>query len=88
MEYATSIEQAAWREGLQQGLLEGIELGLALKFGNEGGQLLAEISQIGDVEILRAILGELQRVSTPTDLRLIYQPQHSVQVGLGTPTSK
>ena len=81
MQYATRIEQSAWREGLQQGLLEGIELGLELKFGGEGLKLLPEISQIGDVEILRAILAKLKQAKTPTDLRSIY-------CGPGIPISK
>jgi len=69
MPYITSIE----RSGIRQGLLEGIELGLKLKFGNEGNSLLPEISQIYDVEQLRAILAGLGTVNTLSELRQIYQ---------------
>jgi hypothetical protein len=69
MPYVTSIE----RMGIQQGLLEGIELGLELKFGSDGLQLLPEISQINDIEVLRTICDALKQVQTPAELRLIYQ---------------
>ena len=43
------------QEGLRQGLLEGIEFGLEFKFGSSGLELLPEISQIQNVDVLRAI---------------------------------
>jgi hypothetical protein len=43
------------QQGMQQGLLSGIELALELKFGTEGLQLMPEISNIQDVERLKAI---------------------------------
>lgn len=46
MPYITSVE----RIGIRQGLLEGIELGLELKFGSEGLGVLPKISRIQDVE--------------------------------------
>lgn len=57
-----------------QGLLEGISLGLKLKFGTEGNSLLPEISAQRDVEQLRAILAGLETVNTLDELRQIYQP--------------
>lgn len=70
MKYVTSFERNARREGL----LEGIELGLKLKFGNEGLSLLSEISQLESIEQLRAILTALETVSNLQELRSIYQP--------------
>jgi hypothetical protein len=70
MPYVSSVE----RIGIRQGLLEGIELGLELKFGTEGLDLLPEISEIRDVEQLRAILTSLRTVNTLEDLRQLYQP--------------
>jgi len=70
MPYITSIE----RIGIRQGLLEGIELGLELKFGDQGLGVLPEISRIHDVEQLRAILVGLKMVNTLEELRQIYQP--------------
>jgi len=69
MPYITSVE----RSGIRQGLLEGISLGLKLKFGNEGNSLLPEISEIRDVEQLRAILAGLETSDTLDGLRQIYQ---------------
>jgi hypothetical protein len=73
MPYITSVE----RSGIRQGLLEGIELGLKLKFGSEGLEILPEISQFHDIEQLRAILKGLETVSTLQQLRQIYQPTTS-----------
>jgi len=73
MPYITSVE----RSGIRQGLLEGIELGLELKFGSEGLATLPEISGIADVEQLRAILSGLKTVNTLSELRQIYQHSYS-----------
>ncbi|MHC5771517.1 MAG: hypothetical protein ACYTXI_39385 [Nostoc sp.] len=69
MQYVTSFE----RSGIGLGLLEGIELGLKLRFGTVGLSLLPSISTIEDVEQLRAILSGLETVSTISELRQIYQ---------------
>lgn len=69
MPYITSVE----RSGIRQGLLEGISLGLKLKFGDSGNSLLPEISDIRDVEQLRAILKRLETADTLDELREIIQ---------------
>lgn len=75
MPYATSIERMAEQRGIKLGLLEGIKMDLELKFGNEGLQLLPEISQIEDLEVLRAVYAALKRVNTLSELRsAYYQP--------------
>ncbi|AFZ28515.1 hypothetical protein Cylst_6278 (plasmid) [Cylindrospermum stagnale PCC 7417] len=68
MPYITSIE----RSGIRKGLLEGIQLGLKLKFKGEGLAILPEISQIQDVEQLRAILVGLETMNSVEELRQIY----------------
>ncbi|MFQ4143452.1 hypothetical protein [Chlorogloeopsis sp. ULAP02] len=68
MPYVTSVE----RIGIKKGLLEGIAIGLELKFGSEGLTILPEISQIQDVDILRAILTSIKTVNTLEELRRIY----------------
>ncbi|MDV2998172.1 MAG: hypothetical protein N4J56_007877 [Chroococcidiopsis sp. SAG 2025] len=73
MPYITSVERIGIQKGIRQGLLEGIELGLRLKFGSEGLGILPEISRIQDVEQLRAILAGLQTADTPDELRQIIQ---------------
>lgn len=77
MPYVTSVERIAKqegvREGLLEGLLEGIKLGLELKFGDEGLELLPEISQIQDTEVLKEIQAGIKRASSTEKLRSIYQ---------------
>ena len=68
MPYITSIE----RSGIRQGLLKGISLGLKLKFGESGLNLLPEISELNDINLLEAILEGLETVSTVEELRQIY----------------
>jgi len=88
MPYITSIERLATQKGIEQGieqslqqmrqiLWESIELGLELKFGSEGLELLPEISEIQGVEQLRAILAGLKTVNTLSELRQFYQPTTS-----------
>jgi len=89
MPYVTSVERIGMRKGLAQGerigeqrgeqrgerkgLFDGITLGLELKWGADGLYLLPEIGRIEDVHVLRAIHEGLKRVSTPEELRRIYQ---------------
>ncbi|MBD1835531.1 hypothetical protein H6F61_23320 [Cyanobacteria bacterium FACHB-472] len=55
--------------GMQQGMLSGIELALELKFGTEGVQLMPEISNIQDVERLKAIAQAIKTVNSLDELR-------------------
>ncbi|NJL78689.1 MAG: hypothetical protein HC836_34830 [Richelia sp. RM2_1_2] len=70
MKYVTSFERIARREEL----LGAIELGLELKFGNEGLALMQEISVLYDIERLRLIKEGIKTVSSVSELRQIYQP--------------
>jgi predicted transposase YdaD len=58
-------------EGRREELLLGIELGLELKFGSDGLQLMPEISQIADVDILRTIREGLRIMNTLDEVRHI-----------------
>ncbi len=77
MPYITSIErmgiEKGREEGIKEGMLQGISLTLEIKFGSEGLNLMPEISQIQDVEQLRAIMASLKTVTTLEQLRQIYQ---------------
>ena len=64
-------EQRGILLGRRQEILSGIEVALEIKFGNDGLQLLPNISQILDLERLKAIQGSLKRVSTLDELRQI-----------------
>ncbi|BAZ05131.1 hypothetical protein [Calothrix sp. NIES-3974] len=77
MRYITSVERIATEEGLQQGtkqgLIKGIALGLKLNFGDAGTDLLPEIEEIGDVDILSAVLDAIESVDTVEQLRQVYR---------------
>ena len=68
-------EQTGEKKGeqrLRKGLLSGIELGLKLRFGEAGLQLLPEIRDLEVVEQLEAIQAALAADSTLEELRQIY----------------
>jgi hypothetical protein len=72
MPYVTSFERLARQEGrqegLREGLLEGIELGLKIRFGEEGLQDFAAIQQC-DIESLRRIKQAIETAATLDDIR-------------------
>ncbi len=70
MKYVTSIERNARKESL----LEGIEVGLSVKFGSEGLSLVSDISQIEDIQQLRKILSGIKTVTSVSELQQLYQP--------------
>ncbi|MDJ0675614.1 MAG: hypothetical protein QNJ36_09590 [Calothrix sp. MO_167.B42] len=74
MEYVTSVERIGISKGVRQGLLEAIELGLELKFGVDALSLMSEVSQIDDIEQLRAIKEGIKTVTSIEELQQIYQP--------------
>ena len=66
--------QEGLQKGLQKGLLVGaIELGLELKFGPEGLELLPEIYPIRDLEVLSAIKEGIKKAQNIAELRSYYQ---------------
>ncbi|WP_375473035.1 hypothetical protein [uncultured Nostoc sp.] len=73
MPYITSVERRGIQQGMRGGLLQGIEMGLELKFGSEGLTILPEIVQIQNIEILSVILTSFKTVNTLEKLRQIYQ---------------
>ena len=81
MRYVTSVErigiekgrEEGIQQGIQQGLVSAIELGLELKFGSEGLELLPEISPIKDLEVLTAIKDGIKKANSLEELRSYYQ---------------
>ena len=72
------LQESPWyqeilKQGLRQGLISAIALGLELKFGIEGLQLMPEIEQIEDVAILEAIVQGIKTLNTLDELRQIYR---------------
>ncbi len=68
MPYVTSVERLAKEEGL----LEGIEACLKLRFGAPGLQLMPELRELSDVERLRAVLHAIETATSLDDLRRLY----------------
>ena len=69
MPYVTSVERIGFKRGLEegqvQGLLDGIDLGLELRFGSRGMELLPHLCRIQDLDTLRQVK-ELLRVRDTT----------------------
>ncbi|HUY33670.1 MAG TPA: hypothetical protein VMV69_13045 [Pirellulales bacterium] len=62
----------AERTGMEKGLVEGIEVGLKLKFGEAGLELMSEIREIRDHEILSAVLQAIVSASSADELRRVW----------------
>ena len=63
----------AWREGL----LEGIQLALEVKFGVAGLALMPAIQQIQDPDLMRKIKEALRTAGSPEEIRLLWEPSTS-----------
>lgn len=50
----------------------GIEQCLKIKFGSEGEQLMEEIRQVSDMNKLESILQEIEKATSPNDLRRLW----------------
>lgn len=81
MQYITSFERIGFQKGIEQSqnqirqvLLKSISLGLKLKFGELGQNLLPEIESIQDASLLETILSAIETASTVSELRQVYQP--------------
>ncbi|MEZ4732081.1 MAG: Uma2 family endonuclease [Caldilineaceae bacterium] len=59
--------------GIRQGLLAAIELGLELKFGATGLQLLPLIQEVEQLEVLRALSTDIKTAQTVDELRALYE---------------
>jgi len=64
--------QQILNEGRRQELLPAIALGLELKFGTEGLQLIPEISQITNVDVLTEVREGLRTINSLEEIRQIY----------------
>ncbi len=72
MPYVTSVERVGIKKGQAMARLEGIELGLRLKFGERGVALLPEIREIKSEEKLKTVLDAIESASSPDDLRRLW----------------
>ena len=63
--------------GRCEGMREGIQLGLKLRFGEEGLKLMPEIEEIHEDEKLREILKALETAASPEEVRRLWSPASS-----------
>jgi hypothetical protein len=68
MPYITPTERLL----MKKGLLKGIELGLKLKFGAEGLELLPEIRALSDLQVLDDVFEAIETATTPDQVRQIW----------------
>jgi hypothetical protein len=61
------------RMALEEGLLQGIEACLKLKFGAEGRELMPELREIQDPILLGKILNAIETVASPEELRRVWK---------------
>ena len=61
--------QQILKQGENQGIVSAIEVSLEIKFGNEGLQLMPEISQITDLEKLKNIQRGIITMNNLDELR-------------------
>ncbi len=62
-------EEIGEQRGEQRGIISAIELGLELKFGAEGLELMQTVSQIDDLEKLKTIRNAIKSARTLDELR-------------------
>ncbi len=74
----------AERVGMEKGLLEGIEVLLKVRFGEEGLRILPEIRALQDHEVLRSVLRALETADSPDDLRRVWAPKRQPRKGRRT----
>ncbi|OCR00282.1 hypothetical protein BCD67_25085 [Oscillatoriales cyanobacterium USR001] len=68
----TQSQLTAAQNQTKQALLQGIQLGLQLKFGTSGLEIFGEISAIDDLNLLQIITSSLLTVEGLEELRQIY----------------
>jgi hypothetical protein len=69
MPYVTSIERMAKEEGLREGLLEAVAMGLECKFGEPGLALMPRIREWKSVTKLQALTEAIRKASTLGEIR-------------------
>lgn len=64
----TFIEEGR-QEGIREGLMKAVDLGLTLKFGKESLKMMEKVSRIKDVERLEAISELILTVNDVSEFR-------------------
>ncbi len=62
MAYVTTGERIGYRRGKREGLLEAIEMGLSIKFGDKGPRFLPTIQAMDGIERLVVVKEAILRI--------------------------
>jgi hypothetical protein len=71
MPYITSVERLAREKGRAEGIQEGIELALELKFGTDGLALMPLVRQVKKLDLLQSIRQTLRTADTLEPIRAL-----------------
>jgi hypothetical protein len=83
MPFITITERIGIEKGLLEGLLKGVEVGLKIKFGAEGLELMPELREIQDHVMLGKILDAIETAASPEALRRVWTRGHRSKKGSG-----
>jgi hypothetical protein len=72
MPFMTTPERLSLEKGRLEYALRGIELGLKLKFGAAGLQLMPEIRSLGDLAKLDAVFQAIETAASPEEVRRVW----------------
>ena len=72
MPFIDIAERKAMEKGREEGLLEGMEALLRVKFGAEGLELMPELRELRDQKLLRKVLARVDTADSPDDLRRVW----------------
>lgn len=73
MAYLTYPERRGIAIGRAEGLHEAIAVALEARFADESAPLIAEITDLNDPEVLRAIMARVMTAKTPDEVRVAYR---------------
>jgi hypothetical protein len=74
MPFVTFAEKFGHEKGIKEGLLEGIEAMLEIKFGSAGLEMLPELKGVEDVALLRQVVASLKQGGGVEDVRRLLPP--------------
>lgn len=71
MLFMERLKKEGYDQGICEGLLEGIELGLSIRFGEKGVEMMSRIRKIQDIGRLKALKEIIKTAPTAEDLKKI-----------------
>ena len=75
MTLAEKLRNEGHKQGLEQGLLEGIEFAVSIKFGDTDDckTIITKINSIKDINRLKALKGKIKSAKTIPELMLFIE---------------